>query len=82
MNDEEARAAKLSETRGVLVESVEKDGMAETMKIQPGDIVIEMNGTKIGSLDELKKIMQSGTVTTITVWRSGAAVKLEAAESL
>lgn len=82
VNDEDAHAAKLAETRGVLVGSVDKGGLAETMKVQPGDIITEVNSSKITSLDDLKKMLQSGSVTSITVWRAGTAVKLEVPESL
>ena len=82
VNDEDTRAAKLPDAHGVLVESVDKGGLAETMKMQEGDIVVEINGQKTGNLEEFKKMLQSGPVTTITVWRAGAAVKLEVPESL
>jgi hypothetical protein len=82
VNDDDAHAAKLAETRGVLIESVDKGSLAETMKIAVGDIVVEMNGTKIAGMDDFKKLLQAGSVTTITVWRAGAAIKLEVPESL
>jgi hypothetical protein len=82
VNDDDAHAAKLPETHGVLVETVEKGGLAETMKMQAGDIVVEMNGAKVSGMDDFRKMLQAGSVTTITVWRAGATVKLEVPESL
>lgn len=82
LTDEDARAAKLGQTHGVLVESVEQGSLAETMKMQPGDIVVEMNGIQVSSLDDFRKMLQAGAVTSITVWRAAAAVQLEVPASL
>jgi hypothetical protein len=82
VNDDDAHAAKLAETHGVLIEEIAKGSLAETMKIEAGDIVVEMNGAKVAGMDDFKKLLQAGSVTTITVWRAGAAVKLEVPESL
>jgi serine protease Do len=81
-SDEDAHAAKLPETYGVLVESVDKGGLAESMKIQAGDIIVELNGARVSGMQEFKQKLQSGAVTTITVWRAGAAIKLAVPESL
>ncbi len=82
LNDDDARTAKLPDTHGVFVDAVDKGGLADTMKMQPGDVIIEIGGTKVTGLDDFKKLLQSGSVTTITVWRAGAAVKLQVPESL
>lgn len=82
VTDEDAHAAKLAETRGIFVGSVDKGGLAETMRMQMGDIILEINSTKVGGLDDLKKMLQAGAISTVTVWRAGAAVKLEVPESL
>jgi hypothetical protein len=82
LTDDDARAAKLPDTHGVFVDAVDKGGLADTMKMQSGDIVVEIDGTKVTGLDDFKKLLQAGSVTSITVWRAGAAVKLQVPESL
>jgi S1-C subfamily serine protease len=52
------------------------------MKIQAGDIIVELNGARVSGMQEFKQKLQSGAVTTITVWRAGAAIKLAVPESL
>jgi serine protease Do len=59
----------LKERRGALVATVAKDGPAQKAGVEPGDIIVEVNGQPVSSRDEL--------VQTIMALKPGATVPVK-----
>ncbi|MBP1633617.1 MAG: mucD 2 [Acidobacteria bacterium] len=62
----------LKQRRGALVAQVAKDGPAAKAGVQPGDVIIAVNGKPIANRDELTRIVtgtKPGTTVPITVVR-------------
>jgi len=67
--------------KGVLVEEIVKDSAAEEAGIRAGDVIIEIDGTRVGDTDELTKAiskMQGDVPTPIVIVRSGEEITVEA----
>jgi serine protease Do len=72
---ESAEAFGLKQAGGALVNSVEKDGPAEKGGVEPGDIIVKVDGKDVTSSNALPRIItqvRPGTKVTLTVWRKGA----------
>jgi serine protease Do len=77
----------LPQPEGALVSSVEKGGPAEKAGVEPGDVILKLNGTALNSSTELPvqiATIAPGTNVTLEVWRNHAprelTVKLSAME--
>jgi serine protease Do len=77
----------LPQPEGALVSSVEKGGPAEKAGVEPGDVILKLNGTQLNSSTELPALVAGitpGTNVTLDVWRNHAprevTVKLAALE--
>jgi serine protease Do len=75
----------LPRPEGALVSSVEKDGPAEHAGIEPGDVILKLNGTLLTDSSELPVQIASlapGTPVNLEIWRNHAtrdvSVKLAA----
>ena len=55
LNPNERAKRELDSAAGVLVVSVAPDSPAAKAEIQPGDVILEVNRTAVGSVSELKK---------------------------
>ena len=70
---------------GLYITDVERDSFAAESGIEDGDILMDINGTQITSMDELNAILfehSVGDTVTVTIYRAGkiASVELELAE--
>lgn len=77
LNDETAKTYNL--VAGVYVKSVEDFSSAEKAGVKPGDVIIEADGTKITSMDDLNKIKNShkiGDEMKVKVNREGQEKEL------
>jgi serine protease Do len=75
VSKETAEAFGLAKPSGALVNSVEKGGPAEKGGVEPGDIIVKVDGRDVRSSAELPRIItmvKPGTKVTLTVWRKGA----------
>ncbi len=66
------RAHGLQGSRGVMVASVERGGSAHEAGLLVGDVVVEMNGSRIESIDDLHRMLTSeliGKTTGLTILR-------------
>jgi serine protease Do len=74
VNAQLAESFGLDRPRGALVSSVEKDGPAAKAGLQPGDVILAVNGKSIERYGELSgniAAMKPGTDANVDVWRSG-----------
>ena len=74
MDLDEETAKKYNLVPGVYVKSIEDFSSAEKAGIKPGDVIIEADGTKISTMDDLNKIKNShkiGDEMKIKVNREG-----------
>ena len=64
---------------GVYVRSVEDFSAAQKANIQAGDVILEINGTKVETMDELNEIKnqyQIGETITLKVYRNGNEIEI------
>jgi serine protease Do len=79
VNAQLAESFGLDRPRGALVSSVEKDGPAAKAGLQPGDVILAVNGKPIERYGELSgniAAMKPGTDATVDVWRSGKRISV------
>ncbi|MGE5471397.1 MAG: DegQ family serine endoprotease [Bacteroidota bacterium] len=71
-----AESFGLKKPAGALVSAVDKDGPAAKAGIEPGDVILAINGKEIGNSGELPAIvagMSAGDTARLQIWRKGAA---------
>jgi serine protease Do len=74
VNAQLAESFGLDRPRGALVSSVEKDGPAAKGGLQPGDVILGVNGKPIERFGELSgtiAAMKPGSDAALDVWRGG-----------
>jgi serine protease Do len=70
----------LKEPRGALVAMVEKGGPAAKAGIQPGDVILGVNGHPVEDSADLARYIagsKPGTTATVDVWRKGGHVPVK-----
>lgn len=79
IDKELAAGFNLPKAEGVLVTGVEKNSPAAEGGLQQGDILLELNGKPIKSLDTFRKqvaMMDPGSVAQFSVYRKGKTINL------
>jgi hypothetical protein len=72
-----AEAETIQREQGVMVGDIDKGSLAEQMSLQPGDILIAVNGKPVDSTETLKQLLATvGEIATITVVRAGKTITL------
>jgi serine protease Do len=74
LNENKARAMKLSDTRGAMVNSIVPGSAGEKAGLQQMDVIRSVNGREIADSSDLPPIigaMAPGTKVTLGVWRDG-----------
>jgi serine protease Do len=69
-------------SRGVVVDTVEANAPAYRSDLRPADIILEVDGTRIGTAHDLQKEISRkkvGQVLQLTVWRNGVTRKIPVA---
>ncbi len=80
VNQSLAESFGLAKPVGALVASVENGGPAAKAGIEPGDVVLSMNGKEIVSSNELPPLVAAvrpGDTARLQVWRKGGAREIE-----
>lgn len=76
---EHAKSFELDKAGGALITSVEKDGPANRIGLQIGDIILKFNGKDIASTEELVREIYDaapGSSAKLQVWRNGATKEM------
>ena len=76
---EAADSFGLKTAMGALVNSVEKGGPAEKAGVEPGDIIVKVDGRDVTNSNVLPRIITQvppGKKVTLTVWRAGQTREL------
>ncbi len=79
VNQSLAESFGLEKPAGALVSSIEKGGPADRAGLQPGDVILALNGkavTASGDLPALVATMQSGETARLQVWRKGKQLEI------
>ncbi len=82
VTDADVAPMGLAKARGIVVVQVEKGSLAETMGIQPGDVILEVNNSEIGDAELFTQYVKSGAVKNFKIWRKGQALDLVVPQSL
>lgn len=80
LTPEIARSMKLPTSRGVVIESVRPGSPAATGGVEPGDVIISLNGEEIRTRQQLMTIaerLRIGTPCTMVVLRDGSTESLQ-----
>jgi serine protease Do len=80
LSPREAKALGVPEGKGSLIVEVIRGGPAARAGLQPGDVIVRVNGKRIATVNDVGKQVRShdaGSRIAMTVWRSGREVKLE-----
>jgi len=80
VNEEIAQELSLGVKSGLLVEQVEDRSSAQYAGILPNDVIVEVEGQKMKSFEDLKGFLdkaKSGDVINVKVWREGEVKSLD-----
>ena len=80
MTEQMAAQYRYDVTSGVFVYSVEEGGAADKAGLQMGDVITDIDGTSITSLEDLsavKKQYSAGDTSTFTIYRQGETLTVE-----
>jgi len=67
---------QLTKAQGLVVVSVENSGLADTMGILAGDVILQVNGADVSDLQQFVQTVRSGAARSFRVWRKGQTVEL------
>lgn len=74
LDRETASALGDPDLRGVLVVEVSQSGRAGNVGINPGDVIIEVDGFEVTSPEEVTRLISSGDDVLLLIWRQGHSV--------
>jgi serine protease Do len=79
LNERLAEQLKLRETHGVLIADVGAGSPAEKAGLQPGDVVVEWNGKRVGDANDLRFLVAGtkvGSKVKVVIYRNGEKTDL------
>ncbi len=74
MTPETGRAFDLDADEGVIISSIEPTGPAAEANLRPGDLILEVNGREVASIDEFRSVLddvEKGQVLRLLIERRG-----------
>lgn len=78
VTDEIAESLGLPRVEGALVASITAKGPAEAAGLEPGDVILELNGQKINAMRSLPRLVAETPIDSeaeLVFWRDGKALK-------
>lgn len=72
----------LTKAQGLVVVSVENGSLASATGILAGDVILQVNGADVGSMQQFVQIIRGGAAASFRVWRKGKALELTVPQSL
>ena len=66
----------LTKAQGFVVVGVENGGLADTMGILAGDVILQLNGADVGNMQQFVQTIRSGAASSFRVWRKGQTLEL------
>ncbi len=66
----------LLQAKGIVVVSVLNGSLADTMGILAGDVILQVNGSDVGDVQQFAQTVRSGAAKSFRVWRKGQTVDL------
>ena len=82
VTDADVAAFGLPKSKGAIVTSMEKGGLAEQTQFQVGDVIVKVNGSEISDVDTLAQFVRNGSARSFSVWRKGALIELTVPQSM
>lgn len=78
VTDEIAKALRI-DAAGLLIDNISKDSAADLAGIRPGDVVISLNGAKVGHVGTLAFLLETamGQPAKVEVWRQDRRITLD-----
>jgi Do/DeqQ family serine protease len=72
-----AMATQRGQLVGVAVGTVEEESPASEVGLREGDLVVEVNGQRTGSLEELRRVLRRfGGLASLSIWRDGQLLQI------
>ncbi len=78
VDETDAKAVGLEKVEGVMVHDIVEGGAGEKAGLKAGDVILEVNGRKVGTSNELQSVIvrhRAGDEVTLTVWRNEEKIK-------
>jgi hypothetical protein len=72
----------LTKAQGLVVVGVENGGLADTMGVLAGDVILQLNGADVSNMQQFVQTIRSGAASSFRVWRKGQTVDLTVPQSL
>lgn len=72
-----AKSLKLDKVVGALVDDILKDSPAEKAGIEPGDVILELDGKPVNSSNDLQSLVaqrRAGDKVNLKIWRDGKSI--------
>jgi serine protease Do len=72
-----AKSLKLDKVAGALVDDIIKDSPAEKSGIEPGDVILELDGKPVNSSNDLQSLVaqrRAGDKVNLKIWREGKSI--------
>jgi len=72
-----AKSLKLDKVVGALVDDIIKDSPAEKAGIEPGDVILELDGKPVNSSNDLQSLVaqrRAGDKVNLKIWRDGKSI--------
>jgi serine protease Do len=72
-----AKSLKLDKVVGALVDDIIKDSPAEKAGIEPGDVILELDGKPVNSSNDLQSLVaqrRAGDKVNLKIWREGKSI--------